>query len=133
MQSLFLQAVVFLASATFITTAVSIRHSQILISHDSTYVVNHPTHQMGHGVSSDSLLQCVYLCQNDDYCRTAVFGASAMRCLLFEECSSFGDIISHPTRTVISFQLCDDEPERMAFSAPLTASVPVLTVMSNLT
>ena len=133
MQSLFSLVVVFLATGICRAVPVPIRHSQILISHDSTYVANHPTHQMGPGVGSASLLQCIYLCQNDDYCRTAVFDEPAMSCLLFEECSAFGDVVPHSTRMVISFQLCDDEPESMAFSASQTASVPMFTVMSNLT
>ena len=133
MQLLFLLLVAFFATTKSTVTKVPIRHTQIDIHPSFTYIVNHPTHQIGLGVSASNLLQCIYLCQNHDYCRTAIFDRQAMICLLFEECSSFGDIVPHAARTVISFQLCANEPESMVFSPPVPVPIPVSTMMSNLT
>ena len=123
----------FFTIVNFSKAALSIRHVHIDLQEQATYIVNHPTHQIGLGVSVSNLLQCIYLCQNHDYCRTAVFDGQAMICLLFEECSSFGDIVSSAASTVISFQLCENEPESVAFSPPLTASISMSAMTSNLT
>ena len=133
MQVLFSFIIGLFTMVNLIKAAVPIRHVHIDVEKQSTYIVNYPTHQIGLGVSVSNLLQCIYLCQNHDYCRTAVFDGQAMICLLFEECSSFGDIVSSAASTVISFQLCENEPESVAFSPPLTASISMSAMMSNLT
>ena len=123
---LLLSLFVVLASImNFSGAALPIRHVHIDLHEQSTFIINHPSHQIGLGDDSSNLLQCIYLCQNHDHCRTAVFDQQVMICLLFEECSTMGDSVLHGTRTLISFQLYDDKPVSMAFSPPLKVPIPV--------
>jgi hypothetical protein len=108
-----------------------IRFSHIDLLSDHSYIPAHLQNQLNLGESTNNLLTCIYLCQNDDYCRTAVFNELNMQCTLFEECSTVGQIVSQIQSTLISFLVCDGEPEYLAFSPPVK---PVLldTVLSNM-
>ena len=115
-----------------ICTGIPIRHAHIDLLPDHSYLPAHLQNQLNLGVKTSDLMTCIYLCQNEDYCRTAVFNQSALQCTLSEECSTLGRIVSQIGSTLISFLVCDGEPQYLAFSPPLK---PVLlaTVLSNMT
>jgi len=113
-------------------TLLPIRYATIDLLYQHGYIVSDITYQIGLGMSVSNLELCIYACYNNDFCRTAVFDSQLLVCSLFEECSDRGQIISNISTTLISFVLCNGEPDNMAFIHPLTTPVPLPTVMSNL-
>jgi hypothetical protein len=98
---------------------------------DHIYIPAHFQNQLNLGQNTNNLLTCIYLCQNHEYCRTAVFDELNLFCTLFEECSTVGRIVSQIQSTVLSFLVCDGEPDYLAFSPPI-APVLMQTVLSNM-
>ena len=114
-----------------ILTLNDIRMADVEIYHDSKYIPGYHLHTIG-TFSTNTLSDCIYLCQNNDYCRTATYFDSntGSMCSLFEENSFVGQIISttSTTSTIISFNLCPDgfaEPAHICFGLPTTTQPPV--------
>ena len=127
---------VFILLIIIIITASStslIRQSHVSITQQHTYIVNHISHKIGFAIYTRNLHSCVYICQNNDFCRTAVFDSQLLLCDLFEECSSQGQIVSNPNKILISILLCNGEPDNVIFSSSSIQSIPIQTVMANLT
>lgn len=80
---------------------------------------------------------CLLLCHNNDYCRTANYRGSEQQCYLYEENSYVGSISSTTDdSTVLAFDLCppgitDPEPFSLC-SGSERANVPMQTVMNGL-
>jgi hypothetical protein len=117
----------------FICTSLTpILHSHIDLLSDHSYLPARLQNQLNLGENTDDLLTCIYLCQDEDYCRTAVFYELTRERTLFEECSTVGRIVSQIQSMLISFLVCDGEPEYLAFNPPLK-SVLLATILSNMT
>ncbi|CAF1370133.1 unnamed protein product [Adineta ricciae] len=112
-------------------SSLPIRSAQIKIYHQHSYIVSHIINQIGFGVYAKDLYSCIYSCQNNDFCRTAVFDSQLFTCRLYEECNTQGQMVFDPYQTLISFLVCKDEPDNAGFSSPLIESIPMQTVMSN--
>jgi hypothetical protein len=65
--------VVFICTDIICTSLTPIRHSHIDLLFDHSYLPARLQNQLNLGENTDDLLTCIYLCQNEDYCRTVVF------------------------------------------------------------
>ncbi|CAF0745211.1 unnamed protein product [Adineta ricciae] len=110
-----------------------IRQTRVSITQQHAYIVNHIAHKIGFAIYARNVHSCIYICQNNDFCRTAVFDSQLLLCDLFEECSAQGQIVSDPNKILISFLLCNGEPDNVIFSSSSIQSIPMQTVMANLT
>ncbi|UJR18497.1 hypothetical protein I4U23_005403 [Adineta vaga] len=115
------------------------RIAKAKIIRNSRYIVAYHLHALGTFPSS-SLHNCIYQCQNNDYCRTANYFDSnqGTMCSLFEENSFVGQIVISTTMSIIiSFNLCPpgyNEPEYICFgtSINLRSPITVQNVLNNL-
>ncbi len=69
-----------------------VRRTWFFLSH--RYIPAHLQNQLNLGENTNDLFLCMCLCQNHNYCQTAVFDQLKMHCTLFEECSTVGRIVS---------------------------------------
>jgi hypothetical protein len=113
-----------------------IRTAEVTLHHNPKYLTGYHLHTIG-TFPTNSLYDCIYLCQNNDYCRTANYFDlhSGTLCSLFEENSFVGRIIS--TTSIISFDLCPNgfvEPPYICFGLPTNIQSPVTVqyAMNNL-
>lgn len=116
----------------------NIRVADTKILHDSKYIPASHLHRISTS-AVDSLHDCVYLCHNNDYCRTANYYEfeTDLLCALFEENSYVGRIVSVSSivSVVISFNLCPNgysEPEFICFGLPKNIQPPI-TIQNILT
>ena len=117
---------------TISATLHPLRTARVKILHRSMYVAAYHLHAMG-TFSSVSLRDCMYQCQNNDYCRTANYFTSdtGTMCSLFEEHAFVGRILSvfsATSSTMISFDLCPPgftEPAHICFGFPVNIQPPV--------
>ncbi|CAF1655555.1 unnamed protein product, partial [Adineta ricciae] len=112
-------------------SSLPIRSAQVKIYHQHSYIASHIINQIGFGVYAEDLHSCIYSCQNNDFCRTAVFDSQLLKCHLYEECNTQGQMVFDPYQTLISFLVCKGEPGNAGFSSPLNESIPMQIVMSN--
>ena len=117
--------------STDCNTISPIRTGKAKMIYNSMYIAAYHLHAMG-TFPSPSLRNCIYQCQNNDYCRTANYFSSekGTMCSLFEEYSSVGSILSVSSimSVVISFDLCPPgfaEPEYICFGVPAKIQPPV--------
>ena len=130
---LFLElSVIFIVIPPVISFLVPTRHVHIDLLAEHNYLVSHIGNKIGLSINLSDLQSCIYTCHNHDFCRTAVFDSQLLRCSLFEECSTRGQTQPSLHCTVISFLVCNGEPENMAFIQSLMTPISVDTVMSNL-
>ena len=118
----------------------NIRVAEVQLYHDAKYIPGYHLHTIGNYPMS-TLVDCIYLCQNNDYCRTANYfnSETGSLCSLFEENSFVGQIvsISSSMSIVISFNLCPNgisEPAYLCFGLPTNNQAPVTVqhAMNNL-
>jgi hypothetical protein len=81
-----------------------IRTAEVTLHHNAKYLTGYHLHTIG-TFPTNSLYDCIYLCQNNDYCRTANYFDlhTGTLCSLFEENSFVDRIIS--TTSIISFAM----------------------------
>ncbi|UJR25098.1 hypothetical protein I4U23_006459 [Adineta vaga] len=126
-------AIILILAFTHIKLSIlhEIRVANIQLSHDSKYIPAYHLHTIGI-FPINTLHDCIYLCHDNDYCRTATYfdSTSDTMCSLFEENSFVGRIVSMTTTMsiVISFNLCPNgfsEPQHICFGLPESIQPPV--------
>lgn len=140
MFTIIISIIIFAFFRSTVAVLYDIRVGEVQLYHDSKYIPGYHLHTIG-TYSSATLFDCIYLCQNNDYCRTANYFNSNMGtlCSLFEENSFVGEIISFTSTMsiVISFNLCPNdfmEPTHICFGLPANTQPPaaVQYVMNHL-
>ncbi|UJR24091.1 hypothetical protein I4U23_027058 [Adineta vaga] len=104
--------------------------------HQSIYSHSFHRHYLGK-YPSNSMKNCLFQCQNHNYCRTATYQSTEQQCYLYEEYSYVGTIVSSSDNSiVIALHLCpDDEMKREPDYLCLPSkgqSIPMQTVMNGL-
>jgi hypothetical protein len=113
------------------TVTYPIRHAKVKIIPNSYYIPAYYKHFIYNISNTGSLSKCMYMCQNHDYCRTAVYTSQTLVCSLYEEYSFVGQVVVSTLgdQSVISFSFClsDDinEPMDICFGTPLRSSMPI--------
>jgi hypothetical protein len=87
--------IIFFLLPAIILSLYDIRMATVQIYHDSKYIPGYHPHRIC-TFFINTLRDCIYLCQNNDYCRTANYYDSntGTMCTLFEENSFVGQIVS---------------------------------------
>lgn len=123
--------VVLVLLCSSVVISYDIRVAEVQLYNDVKYIPGYHLHTIG-TYAVTTLFDCIYLCQNNDYCRTANYFNSNMdiMCTLFEENSFVGQIISSTSTMsiVISFNLCPNsfmEPDYICFGLPSNIQAPV--------
>ncbi|CAF1522596.1 unnamed protein product [Adineta steineri] len=113
------------------------RLARVRIYQQSIYSHSFHRHILGTFPSS-SMKACLWLCQNNDYCRTAAYRPSEQQCYMYEENSYVGTISSTTDGSIVlAFNLCpidgsSQEPASICFGTSSRQPVSMQTVMNSL-
>ncbi|CAF1429351.1 unnamed protein product [Adineta steineri] len=113
------------------------RLARVRIHQQSIYSHSFHRHFLGTFPSS-SMKACLWLCQNNDYCRTAAYRPSEQQCYMYEENSYVGTIsLTTDGSIVLAFNLCPNdnlshEPASICFGTSSRQPVSMQIVMNSL-
>ena len=115
-----------------------ILRARVNILSNSYYIPAYYKHFINNISNVNSISDCMYNCQNHEYCRTAVYTSQLSICSLYEEYSFVGNILPSVQigQSVLSFSFCPNdsisEPMYVCVGTPLKSPISIENLINQL-